>query len=183
MTVSEYRDKFAQLSRYAPNEVADDADKQRHFLKGLYDGLQLQLMSNTYPNFLALVNRAIVIDNKHREMDAKRKRLQGQTSGSNTRQHSNPQQGSQQRYQGPSYQWNRNPNQQQPQYQQQNGNQRSQQQIDGQTPRQGNPNNTPVKNSPSSNPNVCYHCGEVGHYANHCPRKQNQLAPQNQNSN
>ena len=51
MSVAEYHDKFAQLSRYAPNEVADDADKQRRFLKGLYDGLQLQLMSNTYPNF------------------------------------------------------------------------------------------------------------------------------------
>jgi hypothetical protein len=31
MTVSEYRDRFTQLSRYAPNEVANDADKQRHF--------------------------------------------------------------------------------------------------------------------------------------------------------
>ena len=51
MSVVEYRDKFAQLSRYAPNEVANDADKQRRFLKGLYNGLQLQLMSNTYPNF------------------------------------------------------------------------------------------------------------------------------------
>jgi hypothetical protein len=39
MILSEYRDKFAQLSRYAPNEVADDAKKQRRFLKGLYDGL------------------------------------------------------------------------------------------------------------------------------------------------
>ena len=39
MTVAEYLDKFAQLSRYALNEVADDADKQRRFLKGLYDGL------------------------------------------------------------------------------------------------------------------------------------------------
>ena len=51
MSVAEYRDKFAQLSCYAPNEVADDVDKHCHFLKGLYDGLQLQLMSNTYPNF------------------------------------------------------------------------------------------------------------------------------------
>jgi hypothetical protein len=51
MSIAEYRDKFAQLSHYALNEVADDADKQRRFLKGLYDGLQLQLMSNTYPNF------------------------------------------------------------------------------------------------------------------------------------
>jgi hypothetical protein len=32
-------------------------------------------MSNTYPNFQTLVNHAIVVDNKHKEMDAKRKRL------------------------------------------------------------------------------------------------------------
>jgi hypothetical protein len=57
--------------------VAEDGQKQRHFLKGLYDGLQLQLMSNAYPNFQALVNRAIVIDNKHKEMDAKKRKLQG----------------------------------------------------------------------------------------------------------
>jgi hypothetical protein len=49
--VAEYHDRFTQLSRYAPHEVANDNDKQRCFLKGLYDGLQLQLMSNTYPNF------------------------------------------------------------------------------------------------------------------------------------
>ena len=41
MSMAEYRDKFAQLSRYAPNDVAEDSEKQRHFLKGLYDGLQL----------------------------------------------------------------------------------------------------------------------------------------------
>ena len=51
MSVAEYRNKFAQLSRYAPKVVVDDADKQCHFLKGLYDGMQLQLMSNTYPYF------------------------------------------------------------------------------------------------------------------------------------
>ena len=51
MSMAEYHDKFAQLSRYAPNDVAEDREKQRRFLKGLYDGLQLQLMSNIYPNF------------------------------------------------------------------------------------------------------------------------------------
>jgi hypothetical protein len=35
MSVAEYRDKFAWLSRYASNEVADDADKQCRFLKVL----------------------------------------------------------------------------------------------------------------------------------------------------
>jgi hypothetical protein len=57
--------------------VAEDGQKQCRFLKGLYDGLQLQLMSNTYPNFQVLVNRAIVIDNKRKEMDAKKRKLQG----------------------------------------------------------------------------------------------------------
>ena len=93
MSVVEYDDKFALLSRYAPKHVADDADKQCHFLKGLYDGLQLQLMSNTYPNFQTLVNRTIVIDNKRKEMEAKKRRLQGQASGSNTHPRTNPQQG------------------------------------------------------------------------------------------
>jgi hypothetical protein len=35
MSVSEYRDKFIQLSRYAPDEVADDERKKEHFTEGL----------------------------------------------------------------------------------------------------------------------------------------------------
>jgi hypothetical protein len=96
MTVSEYHDKFAQLSRYAPNEVREDVDKQCLFLKGVYYDLRLQLAGNTYPNFQALVNRAIVLDNMRKEMDRKR-RMQGTTSGSNTHQRTS----SQQRFQGP----------------------------------------------------------------------------------
>ena len=92
MSVSEYCDTFAQLSHYDPNEVVEDANKQHIFLKGLYNGLQLQLMSNTYPNIQALVNHAIVIDNKRKEMEAKKRRLQGYAFGSNTHQRANPQQ-------------------------------------------------------------------------------------------
>jgi hypothetical protein len=40
MSVSEYRDKFIQLSRYAPDEVADDERKQEHFMEGLVGPLQ-----------------------------------------------------------------------------------------------------------------------------------------------
>jgi hypothetical protein len=35
MSVSEYRDKFFQLSRYSPVDVVDDAEKQDHFRDGL----------------------------------------------------------------------------------------------------------------------------------------------------
>jgi hypothetical protein len=35
MLVSEYRDRFIQLLRYAPCEVAEDERKQEHFIEGL----------------------------------------------------------------------------------------------------------------------------------------------------
>ena len=73
MTVAEYHDTFEQLARYAPNDVREDADKQRLFMKGLYYELRLQLVGNTYPTF--------------------------QGSGSNNRQHFSSQQGYQQRFQ------------------------------------------------------------------------------------
>ena len=41
MTVVEYHDTFEQLARYAPNEVREDVDKQRLFMKGLYYDLRL----------------------------------------------------------------------------------------------------------------------------------------------
>ncbi|WVZ70377.1 hypothetical protein U9M48_019051 [Paspalum notatum var. saurae] len=40
MSVTEYRDKFLQLARYATAEVAEDREKQEYFLEGLNDELQ-----------------------------------------------------------------------------------------------------------------------------------------------
>ncbi|XP_066333817.1 uncharacterized protein [Miscanthus floridulus] len=51
MTVAEYRDKFIQLSWYAPNEVDEDGKRQELFMEGLNDGLQYQLLSHTFANF------------------------------------------------------------------------------------------------------------------------------------
>ena len=39
MTVAEYRDKFIQLSRYAPTEVDEDEKRHELFMEGLNDGL------------------------------------------------------------------------------------------------------------------------------------------------
>ena len=44
MSVSEYRDKFIQLSRYAPDEVVDDERKHENFMEGLVEPLQYQLV-------------------------------------------------------------------------------------------------------------------------------------------
>jgi hypothetical protein len=51
MSVSEYRDKFLQLSRYAPEDVNTDAKRQYRFLRGLVDPLQYHLMNHTFPTF------------------------------------------------------------------------------------------------------------------------------------
>ena len=60
-------------------------------MEGLNDGLQYQLLSHTFANFQQLVDKALVIENKHRQMEDKTRKFQGQQSGSNSRFCANPQ--------------------------------------------------------------------------------------------
>ena len=96
--------------------MVNDAKKQKCFLKGLNDELQLLLMTVVYPDFQTLVNRAILIENKRREIEEKKMRIQSQYVGSNTCPYYTPQQEFQQRYQEPTSQWDIDPPQQLPQY-------------------------------------------------------------------
>jgi hypothetical protein len=66
MSVSEYRDRFLQLSRYAPEDVNTDAKRQYRFLRGLVDPLQYQLMNYTFPTFQHLIDRAIMTEKNAR---------------------------------------------------------------------------------------------------------------------
>ena len=51
MSVSEYRDKYIELSRYAPADIADDEDKQDHFWNGLSGAIKYQLLCHTFVSF------------------------------------------------------------------------------------------------------------------------------------
>jgi hypothetical protein len=51
MSVAEYRDRFIELSCYAPEEVGDDTKKQERFLEGLAGPLRYQLTSHTFQSF------------------------------------------------------------------------------------------------------------------------------------
>jgi hypothetical protein len=84
MSVSEYRDKFIQLSRYAPHKVADDERKQEHFIEGLNGPLQYALVAHTFPSFHRMLDKALTIEHKHVQLgDLKRKAIaQGQGSSS-----------------------------------------------------------------------------------------------------
>ena len=111
MSVSEYRDKFTQLSRYAPNEVDIDEKRQDRFLDGLIGPLNYQLQSHTFSNFQALLDKAIAIglESKHNELGEQKRKFQSQgQSSSNTRPRYNSSQGIQSRSsgQGEGYQQN-----------------------------------------------------------------------------
>ena len=83
MTVTEYLNRFTQLSRYAPEYVSTDARKQYLFLNGLHNEIQLQLLNCDYANFQKLVDKAIVVENKQTEIEKEGKRnmsFSGQSS-------------------------------------------------------------------------------------------------------
>ena len=99
MTVTEYRDRFLQLARYAPAEVADDRDKQEHFMEGLEDYIQYALLNLRFDDFNHLVDSALNTESKHREMEDKKRKITP-VSSSNTRPRFQPPQ-QQQQYQLP----------------------------------------------------------------------------------
>jgi UDP-galactopyranose mutase len=69
MTMNEYLNQFIQLSRYTTNDVSTDEKKQDTFLKGLNDKIQFWLLNTDYPDFQHLVDKAIIIENKLKEME------------------------------------------------------------------------------------------------------------------
>jgi hypothetical protein len=76
MSVSEYRDKFIQLSRYAPAEVADDEAKKDHFRNGLIGPIKYQLMVHTFENFQKMVDNAIMVEQAHKEMGEQKRKFE-----------------------------------------------------------------------------------------------------------
>jgi hypothetical protein len=85
LSVSEYKDKFLQLSRYAPEDVNMDAKGQYRFLRGLVDPLHYQLMNHTFPTVQHLIYRAIMTERKHREMEDMKHKIGGSQVGSSNR--------------------------------------------------------------------------------------------------
>jgi hypothetical protein len=84
LSVSEYKDKFLQLPRYAPEDVNTDAKRQYRFLRGLIDPLHYKLMNHTFPTFQHLIDRAIMTERKRREMEDRKHKIGGSQAGSSS---------------------------------------------------------------------------------------------------
>jgi hypothetical protein len=94
MSVTEYRDRFIELSRYAPEEVADDPKKQERFMEGLAGPLRYHLTSHTFPSFQHLLDKAITLEAMRIELgNLKMKATTSAQFGSSTPPHFIPPQG------------------------------------------------------------------------------------------
>jgi hypothetical protein len=88
MMVNEYLNSFIQLSRYTTEDINTNEKKKDMFLEGLNDDIQFQLLNTDYADFQHMVDKAIIIESKLKEMEKDDKRkmsLPGQSSGSNVR--------------------------------------------------------------------------------------------------
>jgi hypothetical protein len=88
MTINEYVNKFTQMSRYAHDEVNTDEKNHDAFLNGLNNEIQFQLLNTNYEDFQMMVDKAIIVESKIKEMEKNGKRktsFSGQSSAHNTR--------------------------------------------------------------------------------------------------
>jgi hypothetical protein len=73
-TVAEYIDEFNKLARYAPDDVDTDAKRRERFLDGLNDELAVQLSVVYAPNYQALIDKATILENKHSQMESRKRK-------------------------------------------------------------------------------------------------------------
>jgi hypothetical protein len=74
MSVTEYFDKFTTWERYAPNDINTDEKKREHFMNGLQEDLQPYLVVGPYNDLEALVDAAIMVEDKNKAARESRKR-------------------------------------------------------------------------------------------------------------
>jgi hypothetical protein len=176
MSVIEYLDKFTHLSRYAPDEVNTDPKRQERFLDGLIGPLNYQLQSHTFPNFQTLLNKAIGLENKRMELGEQKRKFKSHGQSSNTRPRLNSSQNSQFYSGGSSGNYTQNLQLQHSTQQPQHPSQQTPHAPSHHQDRSG----APMRSNSLVRPNGCFNCGELGHYANICP-KHNMQTPQKDN--
>jgi hypothetical protein len=74
MSVGQYLNKFNNLARYSPHDVATEERKIDRFLGGLNHALRCQLCMLDFPDFQTLVDNAFIAEREHKSGNDDRKR-------------------------------------------------------------------------------------------------------------
>jgi hypothetical protein len=91
MSVTEYLDKFTTWGRYAPNDINTDEKKREWFLNGLHEELQTYLVAMPYSDLEAMVDAAIMVEDKHKATrESRKRRMMSQGGPSSQRSRSLP---------------------------------------------------------------------------------------------
>ena len=73
-TLKEYMDDFCSLSRYAPEDIDTDAKRKDKFLNCLSGELKVPLPVAYAPNYQALLDQAITLDNNLRKEERRKRK-------------------------------------------------------------------------------------------------------------
>jgi hypothetical protein len=73
-SVSDYIDEFTNLSRYTPDDIDTDAKRKEKFLEGLNDELSIPLSVAYTPTFQALLDQAIILENKIKQSENRKRK-------------------------------------------------------------------------------------------------------------
>src|SRR5664279_424565 len=160
MSVSEYRNKFIELSRYAPEDTDTEEKKMERFLDGLHDEMQYVLVAMPFTDLESLADSALLMEGKHNNaVESKKRRLMNQGNGSS--QHQKPRTNPPPRPAHPPQRAHAYASAPRPNYPTRTG---------------GNPKfggKTSYPNNINLSAITCFECGLKGHYSNACPKKQN----------
>ena len=74
-TLKEYMDEFCALPRYAPEDIDTDAKRKDKFLSGLSGELKIPLLVAYAPNYQALLDQAITLDNNIQKEENRKRKL------------------------------------------------------------------------------------------------------------
>jgi hypothetical protein len=91
MSATEYLDKFTTWGRYAPNDIDTDETKREWFLNRLHEELQTYLIAVPYADLEAMVDAAILVEDKHKAArETRKRRMMSQGGPSSQRSRSLP---------------------------------------------------------------------------------------------
>jgi hypothetical protein len=73
--VTESREIFNKLARYAPDDVSTDAKRQSEFMRGLNDEISIQVVAVRFNSYQELLDRVVVVEDKHRRMENRKRKF------------------------------------------------------------------------------------------------------------